>query len=226
MSRTFRFGLALTAVVSAALWASQAGAYIDSAPPTLGGLCFDSRNIYYLEVDKANTDHGVVLFKTAKRLRAAKGITDEDAATHVVGRKAADAKIILDWATAPKKTKTAVFFNIQEKPRGEDQEAFGYVYFDNYWYSASYSMNESKVCWRLVKGDPDLLTRFCGTPEELRDAVVAILDNKEVIVPCMSGADKKALAERKGKVQRMRVSLKLRDYNLKRDFVGWGAAEK
>ena len=215
MHHTFRLASPLVGLALFALCATPAGAYIDIPPPTLGDLCFTSRHIYVLEVEKASVDHGVILFKTGERLKAAKDTVD-DAAKHVVGKDTAGAKVILDWATAKGTAKTAVFFTAHE---------YAYVYFDNYWYKASHHGKGEGECWRVAKGDPAFLTRFCGTPKELRNAVVDILDKKTVEVPCMASDDKAALAERRGKVQVLRASHKLRDYDPKRDFVKW-ASEK
>lgn len=221
MKPTLRLGPSLSSLALVAICVSAAVAYIDIPPPTLGELCFTSRNIYYLKVEKASAERGVIVFKTAKRLRGAEGITDEDAAKHVVGKEAAGRNVVLDWATANGADKTAVFFNIHAMTRDERRSGHGYVYFDNYWYVASY--DGKGECWRLVRGDPTMLTRYCGTPEELREAVAAILDHKEVDICCMADADKDALAERRGKVQVLKASLMLRNYDPKRDFVKWAS---
>jgi hypothetical protein len=46
-----------------------------------------------------------------------------------------------------------------------------------------------------------------------------------VVVTCLADGNKEQLHQRKGKIQRLRASLKLLDYNPKRDFVGWGGVE-
>ncbi len=48
---------------------------------------------------------------------------------------------------------------------------------------------------------------------------------QEVIVPCMMDGNKEDLHNRRAKIQRLKASLKLQDYNPKRDFVGWGGED-
>src|SRR5262249_5409888 len=48
---------------------------------------------------------------------------------------------------------------------------------------------------------------------------------EEVVVPCMVDGNKDDLHLRRAKIQRLRASLKLQDYNPKRDFVGWGGED-
>jgi len=76
-------------------------------------------------------------------------------------------------------------------------------------------------CWRALRGAPTLLTRYCGSPDKLRDAVADILADKEVVVPCMVNDKKEDVEQRRAKVQRLKASLKLKDYDARRDFVGW-----
>ena len=49
-----------------------------------------------------------------------------------------------------------------------------------------------------------------------------MLAGKEVVVPCMVDGDKNALQLRTAKIQRLKASLKIMDYDQKRDFAGWG----
>src|SRR5262249_3386542 len=128
------------------------------------------------------------------------------------------AKIILDWAA---EGKTAVFFDIRHPATGAVFS--GHVYIDNYWYRVLY---EEDFCHLFEDNSETLLTRYCGSPARLKEAVSDILKNKEVIVPCMVNDNKEDLQQRKAKIQRMRAGIRIKDYNPKRDFVGWGAEEK
>ena len=49
-----------------------------------------------------------------------------------------------------------------------------------------------------------------------------MLKGEEVIVTCLADGSKEQLHQRKGKLQRLKASLKKQDYDPKRDFVGWG----
>jgi hypothetical protein len=74
----------------------------------------------------------------------------------------------------------------------------------------------------MSHAEPILLRGFSGKPEKLVAAATAILTGQEVVVPCMVDGNAQDLANRRGKLQRLRASLKLLDYNPKRDFVSWG----
>jgi hypothetical protein len=52
-----------------------------------------------------------------------------------------------------------------------------------------------------------------------------MLDGKEVVVPCMVDGDKEAIHKKTARIQRLKASLKILDYNPKRDFVGWGGED-
>jgi hypothetical protein len=78
----------------------------------------------------------------------------------------------------------------------------------------------------MSHGEPFLLRTFAaGSPEKLMAAVKEIMAGKEVVVPCMVDGNKDDLHLRKAKIQRLKASLKLGDYNQKRDFVGWGGED-
>jgi hypothetical protein len=52
-----------------------------------------------------------------------------------------------------------------------------------------------------------------------------MLTGQEVAAPCMIDGNKEDLHNRRAKIQRMKVSLKIQDYNPKRDFLGWGGED-
>ena len=66
---------------------------------------------------------------------------------------------------------------------------------------------------------------YSGKADRLADAATAILAGKEVVVPGLMDGKPDELLKRRTKVLRLRASLKLLDYNLKRDFVDWGSDE-
>ncbi|MBY0460216.1 MAG: VCBS repeat-containing protein, partial [Gemmataceae bacterium] len=108
--------------------------------------------------------------------------------------------------------KTAVFFH-----NGGASE----TYIGVTWYQA-YPQGD---WWGMSHGEPFLLRSYAGKVDKLAGFVSEILDNKEVIVPCMVDGDKEALHKKTARIQRMKASLKLLDYNPKRDFVGWGGED-
>ncbi len=206
-----------------------APAYIKVEPLTLGNLCCQSAHIYVLRVEKVSMEKGVILFKSVEQL---KGRPDGTAAKHVIGPKVTGAKVILDWAA---EGKTAVMFcntrksrKNPDKPKDKEEEegleGRGHAYIDGYWYWLTYD-GHSK-CWFAGAGEPTWLTQYCGTADKLRDALAKILRGEEVVVPCMVNDSKEDLVQRRAKVQRLRASLKIKNYDPKRNFVGWGAEEK
>src|SRR5207244_5695292 len=73
--------------------------------------------------------------------------------------------------------------------------------------------------------EPFLLRSFAGNVDKLAAAVADIVAGKEVVVSCMVDGNKDDLHLRRARIQRLRASLKLLDYNPKRDFVGWGGED-
>ena len=96
------------------------------------------------------------------------------------------------------------------------------VYLDEgYWYAVA-GHGEPDWCY-LYSDQPVLLRLYCGSKERLATAVRDVVAGKEVVVPCLVDGSMDELRRRATKVQQLRASLKLQDYNPKRDFVRWGA---
>src|SRR5262249_14868218 len=115
----------------------------------------------------------------------------------------------MDWAEPGK---MAVFFH-----NGSASETC----IGTYWYQA-YPGGE----WgSMSHGEPFLLRSLAGNVDKLAAAVTEILAGREVVVPCMVDGNKDDLHLRRAKTQRLRASLKLQDYNPKRDFAGWGGED-
>ncbi len=115
----------------------------------------------------------------------------------------------IQWAEVGK---IAVFFH-----NGQASETC----LGTYWYQC-YPGGD---WWNHSHGEPFLLRSFSGNIDKLIAAVVDILAGKEVVVPCMVDGNKDDLHMRRARIQRCRASLKLQDYNPKRDFVGWGGED-
>src|ERR1051326_6637960 len=90
-----------------------------------------------------------------------------------------------------------------------------------YWYQCA-AVDE---WWNMTHGEPFLLRTYAGNIDKLAAAVAEMLNEKEVIVPCMVDGNKDDLHLRRAKIERLRASLKLDDYNEKRDFVGFGGED-
>ncbi len=81
---------------------------------------------------------------------------------------------------------------------------------------------EADWCY-LYSDQPVLLKLYCGSKERLARAVRDVVAGKEVVVPCLTDGTMDELRRRTTRVHQVRASLKVQDYNPKRDFVRWGA---
>jgi hypothetical protein len=77
----------------------------------------------------------------------------------------------------------------------------------------------------MSHAEPLLLRSYQGDPEKLATAVKGIVAGREVVVPCLADGPRDQLLLAKGKLQRLKASLKRIDYDAKRDFVGFGAGD-
>ncbi len=190
----------------ASLYLTQpALAYVEIAY-TLGRIVQESTSISVLRIEKVDRERNLILFRKVQDL---KGAMAGETAKHNIGRGGfheREWKAIMDWAEPGK---TAVFFN----NGGASETCIG-----NYWYQA-YNGGE---WWNMSHGEPYMLRSYAGSPDKLAAAVQSMLAGQEVVVPCMVDGDKNALQLRNAKIQRMKASLRVQDYNAPRDFVGWG----
>lgn len=180
-------------------------AYVE-APHTLGRCIQESSHIVLVEVVKVNKERGLILFKKVKDL---KGTELQAEIKHNIGQRGfhpREWQTVMAWAEVGKK---AVFFH----NGGASETCIG-----TYWYQC-YREGD---WWGMSHAEPYLLRTYYGDPEKLAAAVTEILQGKEVVVPCLADGNREQLHLRKGKLQRLRASLKRLDYNAKRDFVGWG----
>jgi hypothetical protein len=185
--------------------APAARAYVE-VPYTLGRTVNESTHIMVVEVARVNKEKGLIIYK---KLQDIKGKHSANEIKHNIGQRGfhpREWQNVMAWAAEGKK---AVFFH----NGGASETCIG-----TYWYQA-YPEGE---WWAMSHAEPFLLRTYCGDPEKLAAAVTAMLAGKEVVVPCMVDGNKELLHLRKAKLQRLKASLKLQDYNPKRDFVGWG----
>jgi hypothetical protein len=188
--------------------APPAPAYVE-VPYALGRICEESTNIVVVEVVKVNKEKNLIIFKKVEDL---KGKHPKDEIKHNIGQRGFHAREwqnIMAWAEAGKK---AVFFH----NGGASETCTG-----TYWYQC-YPEGE---WWGLSHAEPFMLRSYCGDADKLAAAVKQVLAGKEVVVPCMVDGNKDDLHLRKAKLQRLKASLKIQDYNAKRDFVAWGGEE-
>ncbi|HVS38278.1 MAG TPA: VCBS repeat-containing protein, partial [Gemmataceae bacterium] len=204
---TTRRLLALLALLLAAAFPPPVRAYVE-APHSMGMIVNLSTNIVLMQVEKVDKEKNLIIFRKVKDI---KGVHPTDLIKHNIGRGGYNPRewqYIMEWAEPGK---MAVFCH----NGGESETCIG-----NYWYQTG----NGGEWWNLTHGEPFLLRSFCGNPEKMAGLVAEMLTGKEVIVPCMADGNKEDLHLRKGKMERVRASLKL-DYNEKRDFVGFGAED-
>jgi outer membrane protein assembly factor BamB len=186
----------------------KAHAYVE-IPYSLGRILAESTTIAVLRVESVDKQKNTIIYRKVQDL---KGKT-ADVVRHNIGRAGfhpREWQITMEWAEPGK---TAVFFT-----NGGASETC----IHNYWYQA-YAGGE---WWNMSHSEPFLLRSFAGKPEKLATAVTQLLAGQEAVVTCMVDGNKNDLQLRTAKMQRMRASLKLQDYNPKRDFVGWGGEEE
>lgn len=195
--------------VLALLWAGPlANAYIE-APYSLGKIILEATNVLVIRVDKVDKVNNRILYKKVQDL---KGQHPTDVLRHNIaqaGFNPREWQTVMAWAEPGK---MAVMFH-----NGGASETC----IDGYWYQC-YGAGPD---WGMSHGEPFLMRSYYGKPEKLAMAVVEMLANREVIVPAMMDGDKNLLHVRAAKVQRLKASLKLADYNPARDFIGWGSED-
>src|SRR6476619_5496065 len=205
MSIRLTFVALLVAIVA---WTSTAHAYVE-IPYTLGRLATESTHVMLVQVDKVDKTKNLLLYRKIKDI---KGTHPVDVIKHNIGQAGFSPKewqTIMKWAEPGKH---AVFMH-----NGGASETC----IDGYWYQA-YANGE---WWGMSHGEPYMNRSYAGKPEKLGTLVGQLPEGKEVITSCMVDGDKNALQNGTAKVQRLKASLKVQDYNPTRDFVGWGGNE-
>jgi hypothetical protein len=201
--------LPLAAVLVLTQFLSPAQAYVE-APYTLGRIIAESTGaIVLMRVEKVDKQNKIVFYRKVSDI---KGKHPTDVIVHNManaGIRPTEWKQVMDWAEVGK---LAVFFH----NGGASETCIG-----TWWYQC-YGGGQN---WGHSHGEPYLLRSYAGNVEKLATAVAAIHAGQEVIVPCMVNGNLEDLHQRKAKIQRVKASLKLLDYNPKRDFVGWGGED-
>ncbi len=204
-SRRCAWYLVLGVLLGCLCYARSVLAYVEVAY-TLGRVILESTSISVMRVEKVERERNLILFRKVQDL---KGTQPGEVIKHNIGRGGfheREWKAIMDWAEPGK---TAVFFN-----NGQASETC----IGNYWYQA-YAGGE---WWNMSHGEPYMLRSFAGSSDKLAARVQSLIAGQEVVVPCMVDGDKNALQLGTAKIQRLKASLKIQDYNPARDFVGWG----
>jgi len=194
------------AIIVLAFRPATANAYIE-VPHTLGRCCNEASTIVLMEVTRVSAEKNLIIYK---KIADIKGKHPVDEIKHNIGKKGfheREWKNIMQWAEVGKK---AVFMY-----NGDASETC----IGTYWYQA-YREGE---WWGMSHAEPFLLRTYYGDPVKLSELCTRILKGEQVVTTCLADGDKNQLHLRKGKLQRLKASNKLVDYNPKRDFIGWGA---
>jgi hypothetical protein len=184
-------------------------AYIGGPPLSLGMMCSWSSHAAVARIDAVDREKGVVIFR---KVRDVKGKWPADVFRHVYPANFPNRAYILNWAEVKK---TVVVFALASYK-------WSHAYIDSEWYAAH--TGDWKT-WTVAHSEPLLLRMYCGKTDRLADAITTILAGKEVVVPCMVDGNLANLQKRQAARQRLRASLKLLDYNPRRDFAGPGGDE-
>lgn len=192
-------------VVGAAMLLSPrpAQAYVE-APMSLGSIIQQSSNVLLMKVEKVDREKNLIIFRKVKDI---KGVHPTDIIKHNIAHAGFNPR---EWQYVMEGAQVgnlAVMFH-----NGAASETF----LPGYWYQ-TYAGD----WWAMSHGEPFLLRSYAGKPEKLAAAVASIIAGQEVVIPCMVD-DKTLLHTRAAKIQRVKASMKIQDYNPKRDFVGWG----
>jgi len=216
--------LSLLACALLAIWPSPAGAYITAPVQTLGALC-GSTYITLVRVEKFSKEKGVIIYQ---KVRDLKGQYPRDRIRHAFDLKNTplhkgsgdvpvrpdekDWRYATEWAQVGK---TAVIFSLKYDPYGD----FGHTYIDGCWYATMCPERDWDFWWAIY-ADAALLTRWhCGTPAQLAEAVDQVLAGKTAVVPSLAGGTRDDLRAGRGRIQGLKVGLKIGDFNLDRDRV-------
>jgi hypothetical protein len=188
--------------------APAAHAYVE-IPYTLGRILQDATNVISMRVEKVDKQKNLIVYR---KLQDLKGTWPVETIKHVIGQggfSPREWQTIMAWA---EEGKTAIFFH---------NNSASETCIDNYWYQA-YAQGE---WWTMSHAEPFFLRSFAGRPDKLAPLVTAMVSGQEVVAPCMVDGDKNALQLGTAKIQRLRASSKLLEYDAKRDFVGWGGED-
>jgi hypothetical protein len=169
-------------------------------------MCYWSSHVALVRVEKVDKEKRVIVYR---KIRDLKGKWPTEVIRHSIGPGGGERQVILDWAEVGKTTLTFAL----------ESYKWSHTYVDTLWYAAN---TADWQWWTMSHAEPVLLRGFSGKPGKLVAAASAILTGQEVVVPCMVDGSPAELAQRRAKLQRLRASLKLLDYNPKRDFVSWG----
>lgn len=198
----------LSALPLLLLAAPAAPGYVE-APMPLSSVIHQSVVVCTMTVARVDRQKNLIVYRKTQDL---KGKHPLDEIKHNIGfggLRPGEWQEIMNWAEVGK---TAVFFH-----NGGASE----TYTAGGWYQA-YPQGD---WWAMSHTEPFLLRTYAGKADKLGPAVADLLAGKEVLVPCLADGNRDAILKRTARVQRLRTTMKMLDYNPKRDFAGWGGED-
>ena len=186
---------ALLTIALAAFVSSPAHAYVE-APMTLGAVIAQSTVVCTMAVTKVDKAQSIIIYQKVADI---KGKHPQETIKHILKQelRPGEIKALMEWAEPGK---MAVFFH----NGGASETCTGMN-----WYQA-YAQGE---WWGMSHGEPFLLRSFAGKSEKLPSIVSEIIAGKEALAPCMVDGNKDDLHKKTARIQRLKASLKLQDYN-------------
>jgi hypothetical protein len=200
-------GWALFLALPWMLASQPAQGYVEAAYP-LGRTLTESTNVVLVRVEKVDKTKNLIIYR---KVRDIKGTHPGETIKHDIGQRGfapREWQNVMAWADVGK---SALIFH-----NGGASETC----IDGYWYQCY-----AGEWWAMSHSEPFFGRSYCGSPEKLAGLITSMMAGQEVIVPCMVDGDKNALHMRTARLQRMKASLKIQDYNPQRDFMGWGVEE-
>ncbi|HEX3148845.1 MAG TPA: VCBS repeat-containing protein [Gemmataceae bacterium] len=187
--------------------ASPTWAYIE-APMTLADVINQSTQITILRVTRVDKSKSLIVYEKVEDI---KGKFTTASARHVcTGQlREGETKTVLDWAEPGK---TAIFFA---------KDGACETCIDNYWYQI---YKQGDDLYGMSHGEPFLLRSYAGKADRLPPIVRGIMEGREVICPVMED-NKDLLHKRAARIMRTKASMKLMNFDHKRDFLGWGGED-
>ncbi len=176
---------------------------------TLGEFSKEAPNIVLVEVARINKEKNLIIFK---KVRDLKGKHPTEEIRQNIGKRGyheREWKNIMAWAEVGKR---AVFFH-----NGQGSETC----IDDYWYQCF----REGDWWGMSHAEPYLLRTYCGSVAGLTTAVEQLVQGRDAVITCMADGNKEQLHLGKGKIQRIKAGANRLNYDLKRDFVGWGKGD-
>ena len=212
MKRSWLYSVSVAAVVCGMLchyFTSTAQAYVEAAM-SLGAIVAQSTNIVLMRVEAVDKEKNLIIYRKVLDI---KGKHPQDVIKHNIGRgglRPNEWKPQMDWAE-PGKTGRVL-------PQRRGQR-------DLHRQLVVSGLRRRRMVEPQPRRAVPAAQLSPGRRTSWPPSSPPCSPGRKSVAPCMVDGDKEDLHNRRAKIQRLKVSLKLQDYNPKRDFVGWGGED-